>query len=97
MPRDLERPMGSIRTPLEERLKIIEHMIEECSKELNELRIEWLGKWRAKHGRRRPASSFDFFFENRERSIELGAVLAYLRLKRSQCYDELEGEDTEMI
>ena len=70
-------------------------MIEECSEELKELRKHWLKKWELKRGAR-PYSTFDFFFENRERCVELGAVLAYLRLKRSECYDELEGEDSEM-
>jgi hypothetical protein len=99
--------MGRIRTPLEERLRTIESMIEECNNELNDLRKVWLNKYYGKRtrieevrrGSRVPfePTEFDFFFDNRERSIELGAVLAYLRLKRSQCYDELEGEDTEMV
>jgi len=82
-------------------MRTIESMIEECTKELQELRKHWLKKFESKHSsrpyHRRSSSSFDFFFDNRERSIELGAVLAYLRLKRSQCYDELEGEDSEMV
>ena len=96
MARVFSRPMGSIRTPLEERLRTIESMIEECDNELKVLRRDWLIKWEAKRGSQR-FTTFDFFFENRERCVELGAVLAYLRLKRSECYDELEGVDSEMI
>lgn len=99
--------MGRQNTPLEERLRTIESMIEECNGELNDLRKYWLNKYYGKRtrieeirrGSRVPSkpTEFDFFFENRERSIELGAVLAYLRLKRSQCYDELEGKESEMV
>ena len=69
---------------------------EDCDKELSELRKHWLKKWELRRGSR-PYSTFDFFFENRERCIEVGAVLAFLRLKRSDYFDLLEGEDSEMI
>ena len=91
MPQAFERPMGRIRTPLEERMRTIESMIEECSEELKTLRKSWVDpegdgspQWMVRLG-------------SQTRVQELGTILAYLRLKRSDCYDELEGEDSEMV
>jgi len=67
--------MGRLETPLEGSLRTIESMIEECAKEVRELRTSF----------------------NEPRIRELGIILAFLRSKRSDCYDELEGEDTEMV
>jgi hypothetical protein len=82
--------MGRSVIPLEERMRTVECMIEECSRELKTLRKCWVDpegdgspQWMVRLG-------------SQTRVQELGTILAYLRLKRSDCYDELEGEDEVM-